>query len=147
MGRKTKATNDQSLKGRLSRILSAKTEEQIWDSQKKQFREWATRVKTDGIDRAAPIYQAGLGLYLGAPQIARFGNLKDLAAKYVVSRYHDGKFWLENTVELTAELLHRITGLSMTGAPVPIAMPSAAMIRDYLRSEAEGTNSKGLRIG
>ena len=56
MGRKTKATNDQSLKGRLTRILSAKTDECNWDAQKKLLRQWGLRVKKDGIDLAAPLY-------------------------------------------------------------------------------------------
>ena len=146
MGKKVKATNDQSLRGRLSRILSAKSEEFSWDGQKKQFREWAAGMKKDGRDPAGPIVHAGLATYIGAPQIARFGNLKDLAAKYIVSRFHDGKFWLDSTVKLTAELVHHVTGLPITGSPVPLAMPTAELIRQYFRSEAEGTNSKGLRI-
>ena len=67
--------------------------------------------------------------------------------KYLVSRYHDGKFWLENTMELMAELIHRVTGLPLTGNTVLLAMPSAAMMQEYLRSEEEGTISKGIRIG
>ena len=35
----------------------------------------------------------------------------------------------------------------MKGDKVPMDMPSAAMIREYLGSEEEGTNSKRLRIG
>lgn len=50
-------------------------------------------------------------------------------------------------MELTAALIHRVTGLPMKGNKVPMEMPSATMIREYLRSEGEGTNSKGLRIG
>ena len=147
MGRKTKATNDQSLKGRLTRILSAKTDEFNWDTQNQLLREWGLKVKTDGCDLAAPLYKAGITTYLSAPQLAKFGNLKDSATKYTVSHYHDVKFWMDNTVELTAELIHGVTGLPMTGDKVPMDMPSATRIREYLRSEEEGTNSKGLRIG
>lgn len=92
MGRKMLASNDQSLKGRLTIILSTKTNEFIWDTQKKLFQQWASRVKWDGIALAAPLYRAGITLYLSMPQIAKFGNLKDLVAKYIFSRFHDGKF-------------------------------------------------------
>ena len=50
-------------------------------------------------------------------------------------------------MELTAELIYRVTGLPMKGDKVPMDMPSAAMIREYLGLEEEGMNSKGIRIG
>lgn len=138
---------DQSLKGRLTRILSAKMDECNWDTQKKLLHEWTLRDKHDGLELANPLLnQSDLTRYLSAPQIAKYGTLKDLAAKYIVNRFHDGKFWLENTVELMAELIHRVTGLPIQGEKVPLDMPSAAMIRQYLGSEEEGTNSKGIQI-
>jgi len=74
------------------------------------------------------------------------GNLKDLAAKYVVSRFHDGKLWLENPIEITADLIHHVTRLPKTGEKVPMDMPMAKMVQDELGSEEGGTNSKGIRI-
>ena len=67
MGRKATAPGDQSLRGRLNRILSAKTDEFIWDTQKKMFREWAARVRTGALDLAAPLYHSGIAVYFAAP--------------------------------------------------------------------------------
>lgn len=63
------------------------------------------------------------------------GNLKDLATKYIVSRFHDGKLWLENPVEITEDLIHHVTGLPKKGDKVPMDMPSAKMIEQELGSE------------
>ena len=145
--RKEKATNDQSLKGRLNRILSAKTDEFNWDIQKKLLREWGLNEQHRWCEPAALLYKSGISRYFSAPQIAMFGNLKDLATKYIVSRYHEGKLWLDSIMEITAELIHQVTALPMKGDKVPMDMPSTQMIQEELGSEEEGRNSKGIRIG
>jgi len=144
--RKQKDIKHQSLKGRLTRILSAKTEEHNWGIQKKLLREWGLIERNIWREPVAIINNSGISRYLGAPQIAKMGNLKDLAAKYIVSRFHDGKLWLDNPVEITEDLIHHVMGLPKKGDRVPMDMPSAKMIEEELGSEEEGTNSKGIRI-
>ena len=51
------------------------------------------------------------------------GDLKDLAAKYVVSRFHDGKLWLDHPMEITEDLIHHVIGLPKKGDKVPMDMP------------------------
>jgi len=55
--------------------------------------------------------KAKIRSYLSAPQIAGFYGLKEEAAKFIVSRYHEGKFWLDEPVKITLQLIRRITGL------------------------------------
>ena len=75
------------------------------------------------------------------------GNLKDLAAKYIVIIFHDGKLWLDNLVEITEDLIHHVTGLPKIGERVPMDIPTAKMLQEQLGSEEGDTNSKGIRIG
>ena len=82
---KPRDLKDQSLKGRLTRILSAKIEECNWALQKKLLWEWGISEKNVWKEQATPIVKSGITRYLSAPQIAKMGDLKDLAAKYIVS--------------------------------------------------------------
>jgi len=91
--------------------------------------------------------KVGILMYMSAPQIAKMGNLKDLAAKYIVSRFHDGKLWLDNPIEITEHLIHHVTGLPRSGEKVPMDMPIAKMVQEQLGSEEGGINSKGIHIG
>ena len=76
------------------------------------------------------LIKAGILMYLSAPQIEKMGNLKDLAAKYIVSRFHDGKLWLDNPVEIIEDLIHHVTGLPKTGERVPMDIPTTKMLQE-----------------
>lgn len=144
--KKPKEIKDESLKGRLERILSAKTDECNWGAQRKLVKEWGlTEKKVWGVS-ASMLMKDGILTYLSAPQIAKMGNLTDLAAKYIVRRFHDGKIWLDHLVEIKENLIHHVTGLPRTGERVPMDIPIEKMLREQLGPEG-GMNSKGICIG
>ena len=93
------------------------------------------------------LIKARILTYLSAPQIAKMGNLKDLVAKYIVSRFHDGKLWLDNLIEITEDLIHHVIGLPRSGEKLPMDIPTKKMLQEQLGSEEGGMNSKGIRIG
>ena len=83
--KKPRDTKDQSLKGRLTRIFSTKTNEYNWGLQEKLLREWGLPEQNVWKEPAAIIANYRILRYLSAPQIAKMRDLKDLATKYIVS--------------------------------------------------------------
>lgn len=128
VAKKLKVLRDESLKGRLECIMSAKTEEYNSESQRKAIKEWGITEKNVWGASASMLLRARILTYLGAPQVAKMGNLKDLASKYIISRFHDGKLWLDHPVEITENLIHHITGLPIKGEKVPMENPSAELL-------------------
>ena len=56
--------------------------------------------------------------YLNAPLMANFGGTKKIIAKFIISRYHKGKFYFEKPIEVSGKLIYKIIGLSNKGEPV-----------------------------
>lgn len=50
--------------------------------------------------------------YMGAPLVTGFDGLKVEAMKFIVSRYHKGKAWLNKLIEIPPQLILQIIGLS-----------------------------------
>jgi hypothetical protein len=42
--------------------------------------------------------------FLGASQVANFDGLKEKAAKFIISRYQNGKIWLDQSNEITKKM-------------------------------------------
>ena len=63
----------------------------------------------------------------------------------IISRYHNGRFYFDQPIDITGDVISKLTGLSNQGSPVPIG------IKDRLVQELTGSpsskNSKGLMIG
>lgn len=78
-----------SLQQGLNRIRKAKLDEHSWPKHWVELKEWA---KSEG---ARNLSTARTKTYLNAPIIDNFNNLKEEAAKFLISRYHDGKIWLD----------------------------------------------------
>ena len=82
--------------------------------------------------------------YMNTPFMAIFGGTKETVVKLIISWYHNGKFYFDKLVEISSDLIYKLTGLSNQGNPVPIG------IKDGLVEQLEGTpsgkNSKGLMI-
>ena len=66
--------------------------------------------------------------YLNAPIIDNFGTLKEEAVKFLVSRYHDGKIWLDQPITINNKLINFITGLSLNGEPVPVGSKNPSLL-------------------
>lgn len=56
------------------------------------------------------------------------GEPKRSGSQYVMSRFHDGKLWLDNPIEIIEHLIHHVTRLPRTGEKFPMDMPTAKMV-------------------
>lgn len=130
--KKMKAIKDESLKRRLERILAAKTDECNWGAQQTLLKKWGLTERNQWGIPARLLHKGWILTYLSAPQIKKMGNLKDLAAKYGVSKFHDGKIWLDHPVQITKNLIHHVTRLPRIGEKVPMDMPLAEMMQKQL---------------
>lgn len=78
--------------------------------------------------------------------IDNFGNLKEEAAKFLVSRYHDRKIWLDKPIAITGKLINFITDNPLNGEPIPIGSKNPYLLERFIGSTQKGKNSKGLQI-
>jgi hypothetical protein len=47
------------------------------------------------------------------------GRWKEEAKKFIISQYHQGYLWLNESIAITDRLLYRILGIPRAGAKVP----------------------------
>ena len=67
-----------------------------------------------------------------------------MAVKFIISRYHNGKFYFNTPVDISAEVIYKLTGLSNQGDPVPISITKGMV--EQLIGTSSRKNSKGLMI-
>ena len=84
--------------------------------------------------------------YLNAPIVNNFGTLKEEETKFLVSRYHDGKIWLDQPITINARLINFITGLPLNGDLVSVKFKNPALLEKFTGSSQRGKKSKGLQI-
>ena len=60
--------------------------------------------------------------YMNAPLMVIFGGTKENIVKFIISRYHNGKFYFDEPVEISIETIYKLTGLSSKGDPIPIGV-------------------------
>ena len=58
--------------------------------------------------------------YVNAPLMASFGGTKETAVKFIISRYHNGRFYFDWPVDISGEVISQLTSLSNEGNPVPV---------------------------
>ena len=83
--------------------------------------------------------------YPNAPLMASFGGTKEAAVKFIISRYHNGRFYFDRPIDITGEVISKLTGLLNQGSPVPIGIKEGLV--QELTGTPTGKNSKGLMIG
>ena len=66
--------------------------------------------------------------------------------KFLVSRYHDGKIWLDQPITINSKLINFITGLPLSGELVPIGSKNPTLLENFIGSTQRGKKSKGLQI-
>ena len=76
--------------------------------------------------------------------MASFGGTKETTMKFIVSWYHNGKFYFDRPVEISGEVIYKLTGLSNQGDPVYIGIKEGLVER--LTGTPKGKNLKGLMI-
>lgn len=83
----------------------ARLEELDWSKQWKNFTEWGMENgcwKPETESLAKPTIRH----MLVAPQVAKLGRWKEEAAKFILSRFHQGYIWLNNPIAVTGGLIH-----------------------------------------
>ena len=53
--------------------------------------------------------------YMNAPLMVSFGGTKENISKFIISQYNNGKFYFDRPMEISAETIYKITGLSNKG--------------------------------
>lgn len=86
-----------------SKIRKPKLDEHSWPKYWVEMKEWTK------CENARNITVARIKSYLNAPIIDNFGTLKEKAVKFIVSRYHDGKIWLDQPITINNKLINFIT--------------------------------------
>ena len=77
--------------------------------------------------------------------MASFGGTKEAAIKFIISRYHNGRFYFDRPVDITEDIISNLTDMSNQGNPVPIKIKEGLV--QELTGSPSGKNSKGLMIG
>lgn len=106
----------------------AKLDEHNWPKYWAEMRDWSK------LDNARNITTTWIKSYLNAPIIDNFRTLKEEVAKFLVSRYHDGKIWLDQPITINAKLINFITDLPLNGDQVPVGSKNPALLEKFIGS-------------
>ena len=71
---------------------------------------------------AEKISRSTIMSYMNTPFMASFGGTKETVVKFIISRYHNSKFYIDKPVEIFSEIIYKLTELSNQGDPVPIGI-------------------------
>ena len=83
--------------------------------------------------------------FMNASLMASFGGTEETIVKFIIIRSNNVKFYFNTLVEISAETIYKLTGLSNKGDPVPVGINEGLVER--LTGTSTGKNSKGLIIG
>ena len=106
---------------RLRNIKNAKVQETSWEKTWAEIKEWAY-VDKKMTQEAEKISHSTIMSYMNTPFMAIFGEMKETAVKFIITRYHNGKFYFDRPVEISGEVIYKLTSLSNQGDPVPIGI-------------------------
>ena len=82
--------------------------------------------------------------YVNAPLMASFGGTKETIVKFIIRWYHNGRFYFDQPIDISGEVISKLTGLSNTGDTVPVGIKEGLV--EELTRLASGKNLKGLMI-
>ena len=57
--------------------------------------------------------------YMNTSFMDSFGGTKEMVVKFIMNRYHNGKFYFDRLVKISSEVIYKLIGLSNQGDPVP----------------------------
>ena len=104
------------------------------------MKEWA---KSENVRN---IMASRIKSYMNVPIIDNFGTLKEEAARFLVSWYHDGNIWPDQPITINNKLINFITNLPFNKEPVPVRSKNPTLLENFTGSTQRGKNSKGLQI-
>ena len=128
---------------RLKNIKNGKIQEGSWTKLWDEIKEWAY-VDKNPTPAAQKIQHSTIVNYVNVPLMASFGGTKETAVKFIISQYHNGKFYFNQPVDISMEVIYKLTGLSNKGDPVPVDIKEGLV--EKLTGSASGKNLKGLMI-
>ena len=136
-------TMETPLMRRLKLIKNGKVQENSWVKLWAKIKEWAyvNKRPTQAVEK---INHSTIVNYINAPIMASFGGMKETTVKFIISRYHNGRFYFDRSVEISGEVISKLTGLSNQGKSVPVRTEEGLI--EELTGSASGKNSKGLMI-
>ena len=135
---------DTPLVRRLKNIKNAKVQEGPWKKLWAEIQEWAF-VDKKMTQEAEKFQRSTLFGYANAPLMESFGGTKEAAVKFIISRYHNGRFYFDELIDISGDVISKLTGLSNKGDPVPVGIKEGHV--KELTGSSPRKNSKGLMIG
>ena len=76
-----------------------------------KIKEWAY-VDKKPTQAAEKVNHSSIMKYMNTPFMASFGGTKETIVKFIISRYHNEKFYFYKPVEISREFIYKLTGLS-----------------------------------
>ena len=59
---------------------------------------------------------------MNTPFMESFGGTKETTVKFIISRYHNEKFYFDRPIEIFGEVIYKLTRLSNQGEHIPIGI-------------------------
>ena len=126
---------------RLKFIKNTKVQEGSWEKLWAEIKEWDYLDKrpTQSVEK---INHSTIINYINTLIMASLGGTKEIAVKFIISRYHNGRFYFDRPVEISAEVISKLTGLSNQGKPVPVEIKEGLVEdnRINIRKKIERSN-------
>ena len=96
---------------RLKNIKNAKVQEGPWQKLWAEIQEWdfVDKKMTQATEK---VRRSTIFNYANAPLMASFGGKKEAVVKFIISRYHNGQFYFDQLIEITGDVISKLTGLS-----------------------------------
>ena len=102
-------------------IKNAKVQESSWVKLWPEIKEW-DYVDKNPTATVEKINHSTIVNYINAPLMASFGGTKETMVKFIISRYHNNKFYFDRPVKISGEVIYKLIGLSNQGDPVPVGI-------------------------
>ena len=135
---------DTPLIRKLKNIKNAKVQEGPWQKLWAEIQEWAF-VDKKMTQAPEKVQRSTIFNYANAPLMSSFGGTKEASVKFIISRYHNGRFYFDEPIDINGDVISKLTGLSNQGNLVPIGIKEGLV--QELTGSPSGKNSKGLMIG
>ena len=89
---------------RLKNIKNDKVQDNQWKKLWTEIQEWAY-VDKKMTQAAEKIQKSTIFNYPNAPLMASFGGTKEAAVKFIISRYHNGRFYFYRPIYITGDVI------------------------------------------
>ena len=129
----------------MENIKKSKLQETSWAQHWEDIKKWAYAGKSRRTEEGNKINQSIILNYMNAPLMESFKGTKKNIIKFIIIWYHNGKFYFNIPVEISAETIYKLTSLSNKGDPVPVGIKEGLVER--ITGTPMGKNSKGLIVG